>query len=74
MSEVKSMEALRDALTEQGRGFTQHAFSEEQASDLVLWLAFALLGCERKAWTDEQRTITLQRCIKEMELRLKYGR
>jgi hypothetical protein len=74
MSEVKSMEAFRDALTGLGRQFTQRAFSEEQAADLVLWLAFALLDRERRSWTDEQRTMILQRCIKEMELRLKYGR
>jgi hypothetical protein len=42
------MEAFRDALTELGREFTPRAFSEEQAPDLVLWLAFAPLDCERK--------------------------
>jgi len=41
MGNVKSIEAFRDALTGLGRQCTQHAFSEEQAADLVLWLAFA---------------------------------
>ena len=36
MSEVKSMEAFREALTELGRAFTQYPFSEVQAADLVL--------------------------------------
>jgi hypothetical protein len=51
MSEVKSMEAFRDALTELGRAFTQRAISEEQAANLVLWLALALLDRERRSWT-----------------------
>lgn len=59
MSEVKSMEVFRDALTELGRAFIQRAFSEEQAADLVLWLAFALLDRERRSWADEQRTMIL---------------
>ena len=74
MDELTSIEAFRDELTEVARRFTRGSASVEDTSDLVIWLAFALLDRERRAWTDEQRATILRCCRKEMEMRLKYGR
>lgn len=74
MDDLTSMETFRDELADVARRFACGSVSEEDASDLVLWLAFALLDRDRRAWTDEQRVTIVRRCIKEMEMRLKYGR
>jgi len=73
MDELTSIEAFRDELAEVARRFIRSSASVEDASDLVMWLAFALLDRDRKAWTDEQRAAILRYCMKEMEMRLKYG-
>ena len=73
MNDLTSIEAFRDELAEVARRFTRGSVSEVDASDLMLWLAFALLDRDRRAWTDEQRVTIVRRCMKEMEMRLKYG-
>lgn len=73
MEEVPNIDAFRDELVAVARQFTGSVASVENASDLIVWFAFALLDRNRSIWTDEQRGAIVHRCVKEMQLRIDHG-
>ncbi len=73
MEEVPNIDAFRDELVAVARQFTGSVASVENASDLIVWFAFALLDRNRSVWADEQRRAIIHRCVKEMQLRIEHG-